>query len=263
MRVSYGVKQGATGGKGVVGEPGVSTQTKEVGCMAGGGISNVKDTAGRELVSGRRAYANVLENRTVCCVVGRRKAREETLVTGESIIRPVNDVVCMRGPPKCVRICLPGADIQDVRNRVASVVGPRKGGRGAVLVHIGTKDLVNKGSEEVMGRYRAGVEVGAGRADCTVRDSAGERFVMGRYANNNRSIPINHGLQALCQKEGIRCGNIQWEQLYFKDGLHFNKLGASSVFLRAPGMELGNFLQTVWQGEGYLVRGNIEYRSCG
>ena len=70
------MKQGATGGKGVVGEPGVSTQTKEVGCMAGGGISKVKDTAGRELLGGRRAYANVLENRTVCCVVGRREVRE-------------------------------------------------------------------------------------------------------------------------------------------------------------------------------------------
>ena len=30
--------QGAAGGKGVVCEPGVSTQTKEVGCMTGGGL---------------------------------------------------------------------------------------------------------------------------------------------------------------------------------------------------------------------------------
>ena len=37
-------------------------------------------------------------------------------------------------------------------NRVASVVGPGKG--GAVLVHVGTNDVDKKGSEEVMGRYR-------------------------------------------------------------------------------------------------------------
>ena len=42
--------------------------------------------------------------------------------------------MCRKGPPKCVRICLPGAGIQDVRNRVSSevglVVGPGGGGGG-------------------------------------------------------------------------------------------------------------------------------------
>ena len=122
---------GVTGGKRGVCEPGESTQTKEVGCMAGG---VVKDTAEWELVSGRRAYAKVVQQARVevvnrfAVLSGGDKVREETCVIGDSIVRLVDDVVCRKGPPKCVRICLPGAAIQDVRNRVASVVGPGKGG---------------------------------------------------------------------------------------------------------------------------------------
>ena len=100
----------------------------------GGGV--VKDTAEWELVSGRRAYAKVVQQARVevvnrfAVLSGGEKVREETCVIGHSIVRLVDDVVCRKGPPKCVRICLPGAGIQDVRNRVASVVGPGKGGGG-------------------------------------------------------------------------------------------------------------------------------------
>ena len=78
-----------TGGKRGVCEPGVSTQTKEVGCMAGGGV--VKDTAEWELVSGRRAFANMVV-RQASVEVGNRfdvlsggeKVREETLIVEDS-----------------------------------------------------------------------------------------------------------------------------------------------------------------------------------
>ena len=134
-------EQGVTGGKGVVCEPGVSTQTKEVGCMAGGGWWGgggvVKDSAEWELVSGRRAYAKVVQQASVevvnrfAMLSGGEKVREGTCVIGDSIVRLVVDVVCRKGPPKCfVRICLPGAGIQDVRNLVTRVVGPGKGGGG-------------------------------------------------------------------------------------------------------------------------------------
>ena len=103
-----------------------------------------------------------------------------------------------------------------------------------------------------------GVEEGLAGLDCTVKDSA--RFVMGGYAKNNSSFAINHGLQALCQKEWIRCGNIQWEQLYFKEWLHFNKFGASGVFLRALGMELGNFLQTNYMARGKVIQEEVVKR---
>ena len=72
---------GVTGGKRGVCEPGESTQTKEVGCMAGG---VVKDTAEWELVSGRRAYAKVVQQARVevvnrfAVLSGGDKVREET-----------------------------------------------------------------------------------------------------------------------------------------------------------------------------------------
>ena len=134
-------EQGVTGGKGVVCESGVSTQTKGVGCMAGGGWGGgggrgSQGYCGWELVSGRRTYAKVVQQASVevgnrfAVLSGGEKVREETCVIGDSTVRLVHDVVCRKGPQKCVRICLPGAGIQDVRNRVASVVGPEKGGGG-------------------------------------------------------------------------------------------------------------------------------------
>ena len=175
---------------------------------------------------------------------GGDKVREETCVIGDSIVRLVDDVVCRKGPPKCVRICLPGAGIQDVRNRVASVVGPGKG--GAVLVHVGTNDVDKKGSEEVMGRYRELVrELKRVRVGQIVL--SGILPVRGGYTRNNRRISINLRLQALCQAEGVGFLNM-WEHfeqgdgLFSKDGLHLNKRGAAVLgkgFLRALGDGIG------------------------
>ena len=152
--------------------------------------------------------------------------------------------MCRKGPPKCVQIYFPGAGIQDVRNRVASVVGPGKG--GAVLVHVGTNDVDKKGSEEVMGRYRELVRelkrVWVGQIVLS-----GILPVRGWYTRNNRRISINLRLQALCQEEGVGFLNM-WEHfeqgdgLFSKDGLHLNKRGAAVLgkgFLRALGDGIG------------------------
>ena len=101
-------------------------------------------------MSGRRANAKVVQRASVevdnrfAVLKGGEKVREEPLVMGGSIVRLVDAEVCIKGPPKCVRICLPGAVFQAVRNRVASVVGPREE----------TNDVDKKESEEVIGRYR-------------------------------------------------------------------------------------------------------------
>ena len=68
-------------------------------------------------MSGRSAYAKVVRQASV--EVANRfdvlsegeKVREETIVVGDSIVRLVDDVVCRKGPPKCVRICLPDAGV--------------------------------------------------------------------------------------------------------------------------------------------------------
>ena len=173
--------------------------------------------------------------------------RNNRRISINSIVRLVDDVVCRKGPPKCVRICLPGAGIQDVRNRVASVVGPGK--RGAVLFQVGTNDVDKKGSEEVMGRYRELVrELKRVRVGQIVL--SGILPVRGGYTRNNRRISINLRLQALCQEEGGGFLNM-WEHfeqgdgLFSKDGLHLNKRGAAVLgkgFLRALGVALGNCL---------------------
>ena len=70
-----------------------------------------------------------------------------TCVIGDPIVRMVDDVVCRKGPPKCVRICLPVAGIQ-ARTRSGGKCGATwEGGRG-------TNDVDKKGSEEVTAIYQ-------------------------------------------------------------------------------------------------------------
>ena len=215
---------GVTGGKRGVCEPGESTQTKEVGCMAGG---VVKDTAEWELVSGRRAYAKVVQQARVevvnrfAVLSGGDKVREETCVIGDSIVRFVDDAIGWQ-------------------------VWWDLGKGGAVLVHVGTNDVDKKGSEEVMGRYRELVrELKRVRVGQIVL--SGILPVRGGYTRNNRRISINLRLQALCQAEGVGFLNM-WEHfeqgdgLFSKDGLHLNKRGAAVLgkgFLRALGDGIG------------------------
>ena len=128
---------GVTGGKSV--SQGTPHRQRRWGVWQVGGV--VKDTAEWELVSGRRAYAKVVQPARVevvnrfAVLSGSKKVREETCVIGDSIVWLVDDLVCRKGPPKSMRICLPGTGIQDIHNPVASVVGPGKG--GAVLATLG------------------------------------------------------------------------------------------------------------------------------
>ena len=136
-----------------------------------------------------------MENRFAVLSEG-EEVREETLVIWDSTIRLVDDEVCRRGPLKCLRICLPGAGIQDVRNMVADVVGPGK--EGIAVVYVGTNDVDKKGSDEIMGRYRELKRARVGQIVLSVILP-----VRDRYARNNRRMSIKRRLHALCHEGGL------------------------------------------------------------
>ena len=63
---------------------------------------------------------------------------------GDSIVRKINRVL-NKGDD--VVVCLPGAKIQVITERVENIVGSGKG--GSVLVHIGTNDVEREGTTAI------------------------------------------------------------------------------------------------------------------
>ena len=77
---------------------------------------------------------------------------------GSSIVRKVDRVFCRADREHRVRVCLPGAKIRDVEERLEGVVSS-SGERPRVIVQVGTNDLSDReeqgeriGTETVLGR---------------------------------------------------------------------------------------------------------------
>ena len=68
---------------------------------------------------------------------------------GNSIVRKT-DRVLNKGDD--VVVCLPGAKIEAITERVENIVGSGKG--GSVLVHVGTNNLEREGTTAIVRKYR-------------------------------------------------------------------------------------------------------------
>ena len=134
-----GVKErgvGETGGKenGVGETGGKTTGVKERGVRETGAKETGGKGSGQNVMEGieRKSYsAAVIEG-------VRKRAR---VFVGDSIVRKT-DRVLNKGDD--VVVCLPGAKIKAITERVKNIVGSGKG--GSVLVHVGTNNVEREGS---------------------------------------------------------------------------------------------------------------------
>ena len=172
-------------------------------------------------------------------VVKEREEVREAVVIGSSIVRKTDSVFCGADRAHRVRVCLPGAKIRDVEERLEAVVGS-SGVRPRVIVQVGTNDLSDRselggriGTEEVLDRYRELV----GRLtqlDC-------DALVMGilpRYRMSgweaSRICAINRRLGGLCRQSGIAFRDV-WEdfvgrrEMFSWDGLHPSQRGGNRL----------------------------------
>ena len=76
----------------------------------------------------------------------RKRAR---VFVGDSIVRKT-DRVLNKGD--AVVVCLPGAKIEAITERVENIVGSGKG--GSVLVHVGTNNVEREGTTAIVRKYR-------------------------------------------------------------------------------------------------------------
>ena len=256
-----GVKEkgvGETGGKKGVGETGGKTTVvkergvgetggKEKGVgETGGKTTGVKkrgvgetrakewevgETGGKE-TGGKGSGQNVMdgiERKSYSAAVIEGVRKRARVFVGDSIVRKT-DRVLNKGDD--VVVCLPGAKIEAITERVKNIVGSGKG--GSVLVHVRTNNVEREGTTAIVRKYRQLVR--------TLKQTRVEQVilsgilpVMGRRGHkyrNCRGMAINMLVQKLCSEEEVGFVDL-WgsfvgrADMYMKDGLHLSGKGAA------------------------------------
>ena len=232
-----GVKErgvGETGGKekGVGETGGKTTRVKERGV----GETRAKEwevgETGAKETGGKGSGQNVMEgierkSYSAAVIEGVRKRAR--VFVGDSIVRKT-DRVLNKGDD--VVVCLPGAKIEAITERVKNIVGSGKG--GSVLVHVGTNNVEREGTTAIVRKYRQLVR--------TLKQTRVEQVilsgilpVMGRRGHkyrNCRGMAINMLVQKLCREEEVGFVDL-WgsfvgrADMYMKDGLHLSGKGAA------------------------------------
>ena len=215
---------GETGGKEKgVGETGGKTtgvKEREVG------ETRAKETGGKG--SGQNGMEGIERKSYSAAVIEGVRKRARVFV-GDSIVRKT-DRVLNKGDD--VVVCLPGAKIEAITERVKNIVGSGKG--GSVLVHVGTNNVEREGTTAIVRKYRQLVR--------TLKQTRVEQVilsgilpVMGRRGHkyrNCRGMAINMLVQKLCREEEVGFVDL-WgsfvgrADMYMKDGLHLSGKGAA------------------------------------
>ena len=220
-----GVKErgiGETGGKekGVGETGGKTTGVKERGV----GETRAKEWEVGE-TGGKGSGHNVMEGierKSYYAAVIEGVRKRARVFVGDSIVRKT-DRVLNKGDD--VVVCLPGAKIEAITERVKNIVGSGKG--GSVLVHVGTNNVEREGTTAIVRKYRQLVR--------TLKQTRVEQVilsgilpVMGRRGHkyrNCRGMAINMLVQKLCRVEEVGFVDL-WgsfvgrADMYMKDGLH-------------------------------------------
>ena len=161
-------------------------------------------------------------------VIDGRK-RNTTIYVGDSIIRKT-DTRLNKGED--VVVCLPGARIEHVTERVEKIVG--RGNGGTILVHVGTNNTDKEGTTAIVEKYRKLLKK-------TKQARLGQIILSGilpecgnriQGYRNSKRMAVNGMVERLCKEEEVGYVDM-WdsfvgnEELYFRDGLHLSGKGAA------------------------------------
>ena len=190
------------------------------------GETGAKETGGQG--SGQNVMEGIERKSYSAAVIEGVRKRARVFV-GDSIVRKT-DRVLNKGDD--VVVCLPGAKIEAITERVKNIVGSGKG--GSVLVHVGTNNVEREGTTAIVRKYRQLVR--------TLKQTRVEQVilsgvlpVMGRRGHkyrNCRGMAINMLVQKLCREDEVGFVDL-WgsfvgrADMYMKDGLHLSGKGAA------------------------------------
>ena len=155
--------------------------------------------------------------------------RNTTIYVGDSIIRKT-DSRLRKGED--VVVCLPGARIEHVTERVEKIMG--RGNGGTILVHVGTNNTDKEGTTAIVEKYRKLLkktkQARLGQIILSGILPVGGNMIQG-YKNSKR-MAVNGMVERLCKEEDVGYVDM-WdsfvgnEELYFRDGLHLSGKGAA------------------------------------
>ena len=170
------------------------------------GETGAKETGGKG--SGQNMMEGIERKSYSAAVIEGVRKRAKVFV-GDSIVRKTNRFL-NKGDD--VVVCLPGAKIEAIIERVKNIVGSGKG--GSVLVHVGTNNVEREGTTAIVRKYRQLVR--------TLKQMRVEQVilsgilpVMGRRGHKYRNcwgMAINMLVQKLCREEEVGfMGKFCWE----------------------------------------------------
>ena len=135
---------------------------------------------------------------------------------------------------KDVVVCLPGARIEHVTERVDNSMGRGKG--GTILVHVGTDNADKEGTTAIVDKYRNLL-----KSKKTKEARVGQVILSGilpvfgnridGYRNSKR-VAFNGMMKRLCKEVDVGYVDL-WdsfvgkEDMYVRDGLHMSGTGAA------------------------------------
>ena len=219
----------------------VEDRNGKVGYAPAGFLLVILDTTAEEQESD--ATKKGLENSTEENRIGqegeRRKSysaavidgmkRNNTIYVGDSIIRKT-DSRLSKGED--VVVCLPGARIEHVTERVGKIMG--RGNGGTILVHVGTSNTDKEGTTAIVEKYRKLLKK-------TKQARLGQILLSGilpvcgnriQGYRNSKRMAVNGMVERLCKEEDVGYVDM-WDsfvgndELYFRDGLHLSGKGAA------------------------------------
>ena len=148
---------------------------------------------------------------------------------GDSIVRKTDTRLSKE---EDVVVCLPGARIEHVTERVEKIMGRGKG--GTILVHIGTNNADKEGTTAIVDKYRKLLKK---TKEARVKQIilSGILPVFGNRLDGYRNLKrmaINGMVKRLCKEEDVGYVDL-WdsfvgkEEMYVRDGLHLSGKGAA------------------------------------
>ena len=146
---------------------------------------------------------------------------------GDSIVRKT-DTRLSKG--RDVVVCLPGARIEHVTERVEKIMGRGKG--GTILVHVGTNNADKEGTTAIVDKYRNLLKkTKEARARQIIL--SGILPVFGNRIDgyrNSKRMATNGMMKRICKEEDVGFVDL-WQSfvgkqdMYVRDGLHLSGKG--------------------------------------
>ena len=151
-------------------------------------------------LSGRKMGQDGERRKTYSAAVTDGCERTSTISVGDSIVRKTDRRL---GKGKDVVVCLPGARIEHVTERVEKIVGRGKG--GTILVHVGTNNANKEGTTAIVKKYRDLLKRTKYARVGQIILSGILPVIGGRNQGyrNSRRMSINRLVQQLCKEEDV------------------------------------------------------------